>query len=76
MQSFDVSMFLLHSSKKLVPIQRKIERREKRREQKALVAARLDNVIEQGLLDRLKAGVVSNVKFSKNHIYVLTTQNF
>ncbi|KAJ3665038.1 hypothetical protein Zmor_000554 [Zophobas morio] len=51
----------LRRQKLIVPLQRNIERREKRREQKALIAARIEKGVEKTLLERLRKGVYQDL---------------
>jgi len=51
----------MHTQETMTPINRRYEKRETKREAKALVAAKLENAIEKELLTRLQAGTYKDI---------------
>lgn len=51
----------LEGEKEIVPIKKKAERRDRVREQKALIAANIEQKIEEELMERLKTGVYQDI---------------
>lgn len=57
-------------SKKLITLPRKMERREKAREKKAMIAAKLENNIEMEIMNRVKLGVYGDrYKFKDKNVF-------
>lgn len=51
----------LQGKEELVPIKKKAEKRDRIREAKALIAANIENKIEEELMERLKTGVYKDI---------------